>query len=501
MNNGENNCLLEKLARAGENGSTYVNAQTLFRQCKWKDHAMTHERFETMLAEQVQRNMIHPEGNRLYLEETWQSEETAARCLSDILLSEPLAAVKLPETVRVGDAVLFDEQKKAAETALSNRLSCIVGSAGSGKSTLIRAILNQSEIDESRCVLCAPTGKAAQNLRQKTGVGKAQTIHRALKLRCSSTALTDNDLANAGLVIVDESSMLTIELMAKLLDKTGEDCRIVLLGDPNQLPGIGAGNILPDLRRIGIPFSFLKSNHRQNDTDSALFYNVSRFESLRDVSDLRFDDSFVFRETDGLESCRQITEEAAYLYRTGESVQVLSPLRSRSALSVAELNRRLQEELNPAAPEKAFLAHDENEFRDGDPVMITMNSMRRNCFNGEVGRFEKLTNGFRVLLPDGRAPYWAGRALNAGLAHLQLAYAMTVHKAQGSEFDTVLVALPPDSGTMLGRSLLYTAITRAKRHVILYGATDTLVRALRTDPQPRASGLTEKTLRLAKACA
>ncbi len=497
MNAESSNCLVQELMEVGKAGNAYVDVQTFFGRCLKKHPSMTYEMFHDMLTEQTRLKTIHREGNDLYLEETWKNEETVAHCLSDILQANPLVTTKLPETMRVGDVTLFDEQRKAVATALSNRLSCIVGGAGSGKSTLIRAIIDQSGISESRCILCAPTGKAAQNLRQKTGVDNARTIQKVLGLCYGGEPLINPNLANARMIIVDESSMMTLELMAKLLNRANEDCQIVMLGDPNQLLGIGAGNVLPDLRRIGIPFSVLGYNHRQSDVNSALYHNVSQFGSLSNASDLRFDDSFVFCESNDFMMCQQITREAARCYRAGRSTKVLTPRKDCSPLAAEELNRRLQKELNPDAPEKASFVRKETVFRDGDPVMITGNDVCRNCFNGDVGSFKKLAdgNGFCVRLPDGRTPWWRGKDVEAGLGGLKLAYAVTVYKAQGSEYDTVLAPLPI-YGAVLNRNLLYTAISRAKRRVILYGSVETLERVMRTEPPPRASKLVEKTLRL-----
>lgn len=494
--------MITMLQEICKNGDTYLDVQTFFRYCVKHGSFLGENAFWEGLKKLVARGDLHLEGNHVYLESVWQNEETAAKLISKRLLANPLESAELPLELCVGDIILTEEQRCAVKMALSNRISCILGGAGSGKTTLIRAIIDHCGYAENQIVLCAPTGKAAQNLREKTGFGRASTIHRVLLLRENSMAYPMLSFQNVRLVIIDESSMLTLKLMAKLLNAMSEDARMVLLGDPNQLPAVGAGNILPDLCRIGVPALSLECNHRQSSTDSALLHNVCRFGSLTGVEELQFDDSFVFREASDQEAYRQIMSEVARCHRRAESVQVLTPRRDTTLLSVAELNRGLQEKLNPAAPDKATLERSGGVFRCGDSVMVTRNDATHNCFNGDVGRIRISTgeSSFCITMPDGRCPQWREEEIRDGLNRVQLAYAITIHKSQGSEFDTALVALP-QTGVILTRNLLYTAISRAKHRVILYGTMETLEKAMETPPRPRASKLPEKTLGWLEHCA
>lgn len=497
----ESDWMVTKLQDICKNGDAYLDVRAFFKCCVKSDAALDHDAFQMALAEQIEQGTLRLEGDRVYLENVWRAEETAAECISERLLAPSLACAEVPEKLCVGETVLTGEQRSAVRMALAGRLSCVLGGAGSGKTTLIRAIVESGGYATDQIALCAPTGKAAQGLRQKTGIESASTIHRTLLCENSLFGL-GRGLKNKQLVIIDESSMLTLEIFARLLEAANKDSRMVLLGDPNQLLAIGAGNILPDMRRIGVPTFELKCNHRQDSMDSALFYNVSRFDLLTGMDDLHFDDSFVFCETSDLEARRKIITEAVRSRNAGESIQVLTPRRDGTPLSAAELNRSLQAKLNPDAPGKACYEHDGKVFRAGDSVMVTANDAARNCFNGDVGRFSGLVDGsgFFLTLADGRRPRWTGIDRDAGLGLLELAYAMTIYKSQGSEFDTVLIPLP-QSAAVLTRNLLYTAISRAKHRVVVYGTAEALEKTMKTSPHPRASKLPEKTLGWMERCA
>ena len=378
---------------------------------------------------------------------------SAAERLADILKDPTLPVLAIPKELRVGDILLSEQQREAVELALNSRLSVILGGAGCGKTTLIEAIVycfrerNDAFVPY---VVAAPTGKAARNLTERTGI-EARTVHGALGKSPDANFLDAVSWNCIGLVVVDEASMVSLEMLAGILNRVRRNCRVVLLGDPNQLLSVGAGNILPDL----------------------------------------------------------LCEEAARRYRAGESIQVLSPVRVKTGFSVQALNTRLQNEVNPLTAEKPTWG----KFRDGDRVIVTQNNAYYNICNGDVGvlhiRGEK-PHRVAALAVRGTLKTWQidrGQG-EYGIGHddapppqLALAYALTVHKSQGSQYDTVLMPVSMATARMLYRNLLYTAISRAGKEVILVGSREALNTAMQCIPYPRKSKLVARTnlLRLGRS--
>lgn len=487
------NYIPASLAQHCLNGDAYVPMAESYRICCGEKSGISFSIFQNDLTEQFGLGCITREGTRLYLTRTLRYEESAASHLAAILLSNEVDPPTIPDELKVGELTLVPEQRQAVRFALSHRLSIILGGAGSGKTTLIRAIAAQYG-NESRRVLCAPTGKAARNLTERTGC-VARTIHSALGMHPNDDFLSPVIWENVGLVIVDEASMVSLEMLAGILCTVREDCRIVLLGDCNQLLSVGSGNVLPDLLRLDVPHVCLKTNHRQEGSSTGLLRNVVEFSNMHRVHDLTFDNSFVLKELDESAVQRTLVEEAATRYLVGEDVQVLSPYNRATQLSVDKLNTVLRNRINPPAEGKEELRYGGKVFREGDRVIITKNDRERNCSNGDVGIFHALGLGeeiwgYCIDLPDGRCPAWQ---FDEGMDHLSLAYALTVHKVQGSESDTILLPLTDSFSNMLYRNLLYTAISRGKKKVILYGSQNALGLALRKPARERRSQLVAKT--------
>lgn len=473
------------------NGDAYVNIDEVYSIVKRENKNIRFDEFREDFASLVREGHIRREGRRVYLRDTLRYEDSAATCLASIRKFNDLYCPTLPGTITVqGGMPLCDEQRDALRLVLSHRLSIVLGGAGTGKSSLIRAITEFTSFTPGGTVLCAPTGKAARNLASKTGMC-ARTVHSALGVIPDADFLAPVCWPNIGLVVVDEASMLTLGMLAGILDRVTGCCRVVLLGDPNQLLSVGSGNVLPDLLKLNVPHICLVENHRQNKDAAELLSNVVGFSSLRNGNDLTFGESFSLQCMS--ESCvkQSIVAEAVKRYRAGENVQVLSPYNSATELSVTKLNRAIRDRVNPDAPEKLSFA---DRFRDGDKVIILKNDRERNCSNGDVGilrilRNEEKDTCFYVELPDGRRPTWDHRA---GLRDIALAYALTVHKSQGSEYDTILLPITDSFNNMLNRNMLYTAISRARSKVILYGSKNALSVAVQKPARERRSQLVAK---------
>ena len=484
------------------NGDAYVTEEILYKRCRDQHRSLSYEVFKADLAEQIRLGFIHPEGSRIYAMRTWRYENSAAQSLSAILRNPTLSPAILPEKLAVNGLALCQEQRAAVGLALSSRLSMILGGAGCGKSTLIRAIVNA--VGPKRpMVLCAPTGKAARNLTMRTGL-IARTVHSALGMHPNEDFLEPVAWDHTELVIVDEASMMTLEMLAGILHRVPSFCRVVLLGDPNQLLSVGSGNVLPDLLALGIPCAHLKLNHRQDEDAGALLHNVMNFSRLHRKRNLAFDQSFALHEMDAQATQKALAEEAVRRYLAGESVQVLSPYNRAGELSARSLNKIIRNRVNPLTAEKLVLANAYHEnFRDGDRVMILENDRDRNCSNGDVGilhilRTDPKNTAFCVELPDGRCPTWDDAS---GLEQLSLAYVLTVHKSQGSEYDTILLPVSMGMYGMLSRNLFYTAISRARWRVILFGDPQAVDVAVQKRLPQRKSMLVSKTRMRLEKCA
>lgn len=482
--------ILSALGKYCLNGDAYAYADELYAICKKEYPKVSYAEFQEDFKHLLHEGRLCREGRRVYFWRTLRYEDSAAKDLAVILKNNMMPCPILPATITTaGGLPLCREQREAVRMALSCRLSIVLGGAGSGKSTLIWAIMQFAPKEAGR-VLCAPTGKAARNLAERTGK-VVRTVHSALGVRPDEDFLDPVRWGSVGLVVVDEASMMTVGMLAGILSKVQQNCRVVLLGDPNQLPSVGSGNVLPDLLSLGIPHIQLEENHRQAEDAAELLSNVVGFSNLRNSNDLVFGDSFCLYTMS--ESCvkQALVDEAVCRYRAGERVQVLSPYNSATELSVAKLNHAIRERINPDMPGKKTL---EGRFRDGDKVIITNNDRDRNCSNGDVGILRIVNDDeenprFFVELPDGRCPTWNH---NEGLKSLALAYALTVHKSQGSEYDTILMPITDSFGSMMYRNLIYTAISRARSKVILYGSRNALSVAIQKPARERRSQLVAK---------
>ena len=442
--------ILTAMDDIGKNGDAYCTDEQLFRASKAVRPSLTGQRYRTDKALLLQAGFLHQEGYHLYAKRTWDYEVTAAERLADILKDPALPVMEIPRELRAGDILLSEQQREAIELALNSRLSVILGGAGCGKTTLIEAIVHCFRERNDAFVpyvVAAPTGKAARNLTERTGI-EARTVHGALGKSPDTNFLDAVSWNCIGLVVVDEASMVSLEMLSGILNRVRRNCRVVLLG---------------------IPSICLQQQYRQSTDAAALRQNVVDFPKLNGEQELRWDDSFHLLPADDRSIPDLPCEEAARRYRAGESIQVLSPVRVKTGFSVQALNTRLQNEVNPLTAEKPTWG----KFRDGDRVIVTQNNAYYNICNGDVGvlhiRGEK-PHRVAALAVRGTLKTWQidrGQG-EYGIGHddapppqLALAYALTVHKSQGSQYDTVLMPVSMATARMLYRNLLYTAISRA----------------------------------------
>ena len=247
--------ILTAMDDIGKNGDAYCTDEQLFRASKAVRPSLTGQRYRTDKALLLQAGFLHQEGYHLYVKRTWDYEVAAAKRLADILKDSALPVMEIPRELRAGDILLSEQLREAIELAPNSRLSVILGGAGCGKTTLIEAIVHCFRERNDAFVpyvVAAPTGKAARNLTERTGI-EARTVHGALGKSPDANFLDAVSWNCIGLVVVDEASMVSLEMLAGILNRVRRNCRVVLLGDPNQLLSVGAGNVLSDLLTLGVP--------------------------------------------------------------------------------------------------------------------------------------------------------------------------------------------------------------------------------------------------------
>jgi len=366
-------------------------------------------------------------------------------------------------------------QQLAVEAAHASQVSIITGGPGVGKTTVCRQLLDSLDLPAHHIALCAPTGKAARRLEEQTDRA-ASTVHRLLGWNPIAEGF-EHDASNPlphRFVVIDEASMLDVELAAALLSAVQDDARIVFVGDVDQLPSVGPGNVLHDLIESKVvPTTRLETIHRQA-ADSAIPW-VAR--AVRDGEMPEIDGApdvdFIGRDT--VTDVAETIEDLARAWTDDEPPQILSPQRTTAA-GVTALNERLQEALNPARQGVREIKAGGQVIREGDRVMHVRNNYTLGVMNGEIGEVISIVEGdVGVDFGDRIVAYeTAGQR-----GELRLCYATTIHKSQGSEYGCVVVVVHSAHSFMLSRSLLYTAITRGKERVVLVGNRKGLRRAVK----------------------
>lgn len=426
----------------------------------------------------------------VYTPEAYEEEEYIAERIGEMGNMKPLPMKTHVQLFldRWQDARHFelaDKQREAVEKSLQSGMTVITGGPGTGKTTVVQTIIRLAEQEGLRILLCAPTGRAAKRLAETTQ-RKAKTIHRLLVPDGHVGAMqvfeyNETKMLPADLVIVDEVSMLDMEMMYHLLSALKPQCRCILVGDADQLPSVGAGAVLHDIIASGqVPVVCLDTIFRQKEggriVTNAHLINSGRLPVVNEDTEFRFVE--IDNEADGAEKISALYNSE--LLETGDkfAVQVLSPM-YKNPCGVDNLNQLIQERFNPPAEGKAELKGKNVVFRVGDKVMQKHNDYEKGVFNGDMGEIFAIQKDMvYVRYPEQDVKY-EGQEVD----EITLAYAITVHKSQGSEYHTVIMVLVNSHAIMLQRNLFYTAVTRAKRKVILVGtkrAVQTAVQNQRT---------------------
>ncbi len=492
------------LRSAGGEGHTYLPEEELVAQIR-KTTSVSAEIAHNAIVELALKNkvaLVEYNGKKaVYYEAFYYAERYTANKLlsmmSGFLSSKPTDEKIVDRSIKSYEKsygiVLHPEQEKAIRMAAREPVSIITGGPGTGKTTIIKCLLDIFERNGETVELAAPTGRAAKRMSETTD-HSAQTIHRLLEYDFNgedmfSFSRNDSNPLDCDVVIIDEMSMVDTMLIFNLLKATAQTMRLILVGDADQLPSVGPGNVLSDLLASGkIPFTKLEEIYRQ-DNLSTIVSNAHLINNGKmPVISSKQGDFFLMRRNDAQKIVETLSDTVIrrlndyYGYEPVKDIQVLSPTRKGPA-GVINLNTVLQAALNPPDAFKNEYQFKDMVFREGDRVMQIKNNYTiewetddsdgTGIFNGDMGMITSIDNddeSMQVEMDDGKRICYRF----AWLDELELAYAMTVHKSQGNQFPVVVMPLAGGSNMLFSRSLLYTGITRAEKLVILIGREEVL---------------------------
>ncbi|MEW6363766.1 MAG: ATP-dependent RecD-like DNA helicase [Acidobacteriota bacterium] len=512
--------LLYALDQAADEGHVYCPADELVERAGKIvpiDSDLLSSALDSLIAQRrLIRSGIEMNERSIYLAPLYYAERGVAEYLAKAVGGGAIAVAEREQLIADQEKTLglrfSDEQKEAVVRTAENRVIIITGGPGTGKTTIVRALANHFSRKGGRVALAAPTGKAAKRLSEATR-RPAVTIHRLLEFNPALGEFGRNPETpiECDTLILDECSMIDLALMYTIVRALPEKCRLVMVGDKDQLPSIRAGSVLRDAIACGcIPTVELKKIYRQSDR-SYITLNAHRInEGSYPVfphttgSEIVTDFYFVPEERDERTLAlilklymERIPKRLYELGLTGydpfsDSIQVIAPM-YRGLLGVDNLNATLQEALNPekSSPRLAI----GRGLRVGDKVIQLRNNYKKEVFNGEMGRiagYVEDEKAVTVAFDERRVTYDA-----SDIDELSLAYALTVHKSQGSEFEAVIMPILMSHYIMLDRNLLYTAVSRAKKLLVLLGSEKALRYAIRNNrPRLRYTHLMDRIVSL-----
>lgn len=465
---------------------------------------------------------------RVYLQNFYQAENNVAKMLVE-LLGQPSNQVKngkksesmIKETEDRLGKKLAEKQKEAVKSALENNVMVLTGGPGTGKTTIVSFIIECFEQMDKKVKLCAPTGRAAKRLSETSGK-RASTIHRLLEVGYTGED-DDNNFYNrdesnpieADVLIVDEVSMVDLFLMKALLSAIKLGTVLILVGDKDQLPSVGPGKVLWDLIESQLIKTVTLNEIFRQSKESNIIINAHRVNKGQELELVKGADDFFFMARNTQIEARDLIVELishrlpSYFDVKPNDIQILTPIK-KTDVGVLELNRKIQETVNPPRREFQEFKHGDRVFRTNDKVMQIKNNYEKEytgyggiesgkgVFNGDIGYIDVVDNRakqFYISFEDGRrSRYEFSEADN-----IEHAYAITVHKSQGSEFDIVIIpvmALPP---MMQSRNILYTALTRSKRAIVLVGSMYQINKMIEnTNQTDRNSSLSDRIVLMKK---
>ncbi|MBO1308327.1 ATP-dependent RecD-like DNA helicase [Enterococcus sp. 669A] len=509
---------------ANQSGDTYVEAQRLLEQVlslleNSRAVEIAPDRVAAMIIQLVEEEKIQQEETKLYENTLYYSEwgigNAVARLLArkkEIKYPKKTVEQKLRIIEKRSNILYGTSQDQAIKEAIRSPMFILTGGPGTGKTTVINGIvqlfaeLNDLSLDPSDykeeifpIILAAPTGRAAKRMNETTGL-PASTIHRLLGLNGrESTPDTEARELEGGLLIVDEMSMVDTWLANTLLKAIPTNMQIILVGDKDQLPSVGPGQVFHDLLQVeAIPKIELTEIYRQGDNSSIipLAHEIKEGKLPADFKVNQKDRSFIACHAFQMETViKQIVERAKIKGYSAQDVQVLAPM-YRGPAGIDAINKMMQEIFNPNDGTKKEVQWNEAVYRIGDKVLQLVNNPESNVFNGDMGiivgiipakesedKVDELVIQFDSIEVQYKRSEWN---------NIKLSYCCSIHKAQGSEFQMVLLPMVKQYNRMLQRNLLYTAVTRSKDLLILLGEQEAFVECVRKESAVRKTTLIER---------
>ena len=521
------------LSMAASNGHTYLLYEDLYEESK-RLLGISEAEFESDIYElTIERKIVLKEvkgERRVYNNNLYYMELTVARKLLDLNAKSEnnykVMEAKVKEVEAKTGIKLGDLQRKAVYEAVESGLVIITGGPGTGKTTTINAIIKLFEMQNMEILLAAPTGRAAKRMTETTGM-EAQTIHRLLELNGNpeeggSMRFERNELnpLEADVIIIDEMSMVDIYLMYSLLKAVTVGTRLILVGDVNQLPSVGPGKVLKDIISSE-KFNVVRlSEIFRQAAESDIITNAHKINAGQSIRlDNKSKDFFMLSMSSSIQIQRALVSLIAeklppYVNATKYDIQVLTPSR-KGELGVENLNKILQQYINPPAPGKREKQWGEVIFRENDKVMQIKNDYQMEwkivtkkgltikegsgVFNGDCGiirEINEFAGTVTVEFDEGKIVEYTG----ATLEELELAYAITIHKSQGSEYPAVIIPLLNAPRPLLNRNLLYTAVTRARKCVTIVGSENSVNEMIQNESEmKRNSGLVDSIIEMEEA--
>lgn len=477
------------------NGDTYLSLEEIsFNLSNFV--SITPERLDYLILKLIKDGKIVTISKRYYLKKFYEAEKYICErlCfLNDMSITSNIDISKYIDNTEFNGNISYDDvQKKAIEWGVNNNITIITGGPGTGKTTIIKAIVKiistANKLKSSDIALLAPTGRAAKKMMETTGIS-ASTIHKYLGWDKDTNTFSTDEYSpkNEKYIIVDEVSMIDTLLMEALLKGIKRNAKLILVGDYYQLPSVSEGQILKDLIDSDcLPVIRLNQIYRQTEGSYILnlAYDIKEKNISEDLFSKKDDYLFVSGDNDNtLAIIKEVVAKAIGKGYTDRDVQVLAPM-YKSLNGIDNLNIVLQELFNPKSDKKKEIVFKDVTYREYDKVLQLVNDPDNNVYNGDIGYIEdiiiskdkKITNQININYDGNIVEYTPDKFVN-----FRHGYAISIHKAQGSEFNTVIMPITPSFKRMLYNKLVYTGVTRAKKSLVIVGDSNSFIYGINND--------------------